>query len=114
MGGRIGRQNSQFLTFFDFQNVITQREMLQTSSSSASKQPFLVQTQFIHKSNEIVKEQKLTRGRIGRQKSKKSNVLPLSNFNNSKQNIANILIFRMQAALLRTNPVHSCKILQIS
>ena len=70
MGGRIGRQNSQFLTFFDIQNVITEREMLQTFSSSACKQPFLVQTQFIHKSNKIVKEQKLTRGRIGRQKSK--------------------------------------------
>ena len=31
MGGREGRQNSQFLKFFDFQNVITQREMLQIS-----------------------------------------------------------------------------------
>ena len=29
MGVRVERQNSQFLTFFDFQNVITQREMLQ-------------------------------------------------------------------------------------
>ena len=29
MGGRVWRQNSQFLMFFDFQTVITQREMLQ-------------------------------------------------------------------------------------
>ena len=70
MGGRIGRQNSQFLTFFDFQIVITQRQMLQISSSSALKQPFFVRTEFIHKINKIQSQQKIMGGRVGRQKSK--------------------------------------------